>query len=165
MKSLPLILILFLAPFSIQAQSYPVLSYRENFFGNHIYLADGQKVNAKEMEKIISVFPENAGMFTKAKREKRMGESIKWGGWVLFTGSILYLSSGEINQRRALTSAGLFVASLGMASIGQSMKRKGKLDERDAIDIYNFKSSRRYGFQPDLQIKVSPLSMGLSLNF
>jgi hypothetical protein len=165
MKSFSFTLLLFSVVLLAQAQTNPKISYRENFFGNHVYLANGQKVKAAEIEKLMSIFPEDALSFSRANHKKMMGESFRWGGWILATGSLVYLFSGEINQQRALIVGGMTLGAFTLSTISLSIKRNGKRETSHAIESFNYKVSRGFGYEPSLNIKISPLAMGLSLNF
>lgn len=165
MKSFSFTLLLFSIVLLAQAQTNPRISYRENFFGNHVYLANGQKVKAAEIEKLMSTFPEDAYLFSKANQKMVIGESLRWGAWVMATGSLVYLFSGEINQQRALIVGGLTLGAITLSTISVSMKRNGKKETSHAIESFNYKVSRGFGYEPSLKIKISPLAMGLSLNF
>ena len=69
MKSSSVFLFLLFVSHYILAQNNPRISYRENLFGNHVYLADGEKVKASEIEKIMGAFPEDAEAFSKANQK------------------------------------------------------------------------------------------------
>lgn len=165
MKLFLFTLLLFSVGLMAQAQINPRISYRENFFGNHVYLVNGQKVKAAEIEKLMSTFPEDAYLFSKANQKMVMGESLRWGAWVMATGSLVYLFSGEFNQQRALIVGGLTLGAITLSTISVSMKRNGKRETSHAIEIFNYKVSRGIGYGPSLKIKISPLAMGLRLNF
>jgi hypothetical protein len=165
MKTISLTLILLFVFFWSNAQIKPRISYRENFFGNHVYLADGQKVKAEEIEKIMATFPEDAELFSKANHKIVVGESLRWGAWALVSGSLIYLFSGEITNERALIVGGMTLGALTLTAISVPLKRDGKREASNVIESYNYKVSRGFGYQPSLELKISPLAMGLSLNF
>ena len=165
MKSISVFLLLLFVTNNIQAQNNPRISYRENFFGNHVYLADGEKVKVSEIEKIMAVFPEDAEAFSKANQKMAAGESLRLGGWVLAAGSLVYLFSGDFTEQRVLISGGLMLGALTLSSIAFPMKRNGKRETSNAIEIYNYKAVRGIGDRSALQFKLSPLAAGLTLNF
>jgi len=165
MKLIPVFLLLLFVFHHIQAQNNPSISYRENLFGNHIYLADGEKVKASEIEKIMSAFPEDAKSFSKANQKMAVGESLRLGGWIMAAGSLVYLFSGDFTQQRVLISGGMMLGAAAITTIAFPMKRNGKRETSDAIEIYNYKTVRGIGYRSTLQFKLSPLAAGLSLNF
>ena len=114
MKSISVFLLLLFVTNNIKAQNNPRISYRENLFGNHVYLADDEKVKASEIEKIMGAFPEDAEAFSIANQKMAVGESLRLGGWILAAGSLVYLFSGDFTQQRVLISGGMM---LGAAAI------------------------------------------------
>jgi hypothetical protein len=165
MKSISVFLLLLFVSHYIQAQNNPRVSYRENLFGNHIYLANGEKVKASEIEKIMGAFPEDAEAFSKANQKMAVGESLRLGGWILAAGSLVYLFSGNFTQQRVLISGGMMLGAAAITTIAFPMKRNGKRETSDAIEIYNYKAVRGIGYRSTFQFKLSPLAAGLSLNF
>ncbi|MCH6199681.1 hypothetical protein MMU07_08825 [Aquiflexum sp. LQ15W] len=165
MKSISLSLFLIFIFFWSNAQTNPRISYRENFFGNHVYLANGEKVKVSEIEKIMAVFPEEAELFSKAKQKMFIGESLRLGGWILAAGSVVYLFSGDFTQQRVLISGGIMLGAATITTIAFPMKRNGKRETSNAIEIYNYKAIRGIGYRSTLHFKLSPLAAGLSLNF
>lgn len=165
MKSSSVFLFLLFVSHYILAQNNPRISYRENLFGNHVYLSNGEKVKVSEIEKIMAVFPEDAEAFSKANQKMAAGESLRLGGWVLAAGSLVYLFSGDFTQQRVLISGGMMLGAAAITTIAFPMKRNGKRETSNAIEIYNYKAVRGIGDRPALQFKLSPLAAGLTLNF
>lgn len=164
MKSISLSLLLIFIFFWSNAQSNPRISYRENLFGNNVYLANGRKVKVSEIEKIMSVFPEDAELFSKANQKKKIGESLMWGGWILAGWTLVYLFSGEFTQQQVLISGGIMLGAATITTIAFSMKWNGKREASNAIEIYNYKAIREIGYRSTLHFKLLPLAAGLSLS-
>jgi len=165
MRSIPFILFFLSIVFSAVSQDIKMISYRENFFGNRFYLANGQKVKTQEIEEILAVFGDEAREFSTAQNQLILGQSLRWGGLILGLGSVAYLLAGQIDQRRALIAGGMLLGSVVSTSVGFPLIRLSKRRASNAIEIYNYKKSRRFGPAASFQMNVSPLAIGLSLNF
>jgi hypothetical protein len=113
----------------------------------------------------MGAFPEDAEAFSKANQKMAVGESLRLGGWILAAGSLVYLFSGNFTQQRVLISGGMMLGAAAITTIAFPMKRNGKRETSNAIEIYNYKAVRGIGDRPALQFKLSPLAAGLTLNF
>lgn len=112
----------------------------------------------------MSVFPEDAELFSKANQKKKIGESLMWGGWILAGWTLVYLFSGEFTQQQVLISGGIMLGAATITTIAFSMKWNGKREASNAIEIYNYKAIREIGYRSTLHFKLLPLAAGLSLS-
>ncbi|MFC0262327.1 hypothetical protein [Fontibacter flavus] len=152
-------------PFTNEADTYPIITYKENFFNGHTYFAEGKKIKASEVKKILQISPEDAKEFSIANQKLATGATLRWGALALGAAANVYLLTTEISQSDLVPLLGMLTGAIVLDIVGIPMRREGKRRSSNALENYNYKVSRNLVYQPTWELKLSPLKTGIALNF
>ncbi|EKB48569.1 hypothetical protein [Cecembia lonarensis] len=121
---------------------YPIISLKENFFGNPVYFIEGEKIKASEVRAYMEIMPGDANKFSQVNSRMVAGNALYFGGLGVGLGGLAYLFSNfenAANPNRVLSN--FLILSLGggvITGIGANMKRQGVREINGLLENHNY---------------------------
>jgi hypothetical protein len=135
------------------------------------YLQNGQRLNRKEISKVLSGYEGSADEFRKSSRNSGIGVGLVAGGCLVIGASSLIsalkdvetLNSGSLDVSGANT--GPFLAGCGMALAGIPFMLRGNSQFIRSVNIYNSQPGIERGPVASISVAISPAGAGVRVVF
>jgi len=133
---------------------YPIISIKENFFGNFIYHADGVKIRPKEVRAYLEILPGDANEFGKSRDRLNTGRVLNYTGIAVNLGAFVFLASGGVTPDDIRPWFLATIAGGVISVIGSSMAINARRDIPNIVSNYNYLVDRDGISGPYLKMDV-----------
>lgn len=143
---------------------YPIISLKENFFGNPVYFIEGEKIKASEVRAYLEIMPGDANKFGQVNSRMVAGNALYFGGLGVGLGGLGYLFSNldnVPNNPRVLSNFLILTIGGGVISgIGTNMKRQGVREINGLLENHNYLIRQEEILGPYLKMDVRQNFLG-----
>lgn len=143
---------------------YPIISLKENFFGNPVYFIEGEKIKASEVRAYMEIMPGDANKFGQVNSRMVAGNALYFGGLGVGLGGLGYLFSNldnVPNNTRVLSNFLILTIGGGVISgIGTNMKRQGVREINGLLENHNYLIRQEEILGPYLKMDVRQNFLG-----
>jgi hypothetical protein len=121
-------------------KDYPIISLRENFFGNPVYFIEGSKAGSKEVRAYMEVMPGDANLFAQTHTKTISGTFLGIGGQALVLGALGYFYNNRSGLNSDIVRNWFFMTIGGgiTSGIGRQMNRQGVRKINGLIENHNY---------------------------
>lgn len=119
---------------------YPLVTLRENFWGNPVYLIEGEKVKAQEVRAYMEIMPGDANDFSQTHTKAITGTGISLAGQAVVLGAFGYVYDNR-NRLNNQIFLNWFIASTAGgigAGVGRSMNRQAVRKVNTLLENHNY---------------------------
>lgn len=121
-------------------KDYPIISLRENFFGNPVYFIDGTKADSKEVRAYMEIMPGDANLFAQTHAKAITGTFLGIGGQAVVLGALGYFYNNRSRLNNEIVRNWFFLTMGGgiASGIGRQMNRQGVRKINGLIENHNY---------------------------
>lgn len=119
---------------------YPVITFKENFWGNPIYFIDREKINASQVRKYMEIMPGDANDFAQTHSKAKTGTALNLGSGLVGLGALAYIGNNTGNLNNEVIRNFIIVSALSniASGIGVQMNRTGIRKINILIENHNY---------------------------
>jgi hypothetical protein len=133
---------------------YPIIGIKENFFGNYIYHADGQKIRPKEVRAYLEILPGDANEFGKSRDKLNTGRVLNYTGIAINLGAFVLLAAGGVTPDDIRPWFLASMAGMVISAIGSNLAINARRDIPNIVSNYNYLVDRDGTSGPYLKMDV-----------
>ncbi|PRY88910.1 hypothetical protein [Mongoliibacter ruber] len=118
----------------------PVVTLKENFFGNPIYFIEGEKVKASEVRAYMEIMPGDANDFSQTHTKAITGTAISLSGQLLIFGALGYAYDNRNRLNNQIVGNWFIATTVGGVggSVGRIMNRQSVRKVNTLIENHNY---------------------------
>ncbi|WP_373521511.1 hypothetical protein [Aquiflexum sp.] len=160
-------IILFYSPINLNAQDtsfeyfsdqkysgYPIITFKENFFNQPVYLIDGVKSRPKEVRAFMEIMPGDANEFGNNNTKLAVGSALRYAALAVITGTGVFLFTNELTPQNIRPWLFTNASGVTLTTIGSSMVTNAKRKNSKLIENYNYLVARENITGPYLRMDV-----------
>lgn len=119
---------------------YPVVTLKENFFGNPVYFIKGEKVNAREVRAYMEIMPGDANDFSQTHVKAVTGTAVSLSGQLVIFGAFGYLYDNRNRLNNQILLNYFITSTIGAVGgvVGNNMNRQGVRKINTLIENHNY---------------------------
>lgn len=120
--------------------NYPIITFKENFWGNPIYLTEEKKIKAFEVREYMEIMPGNANDFSQTHTKAKTGTILNFTSSLVGLGALAYIGNNFGNLNNEVIRNFLIVSTLSTitSGIGFHMNRTGIRKLNILIENHNY---------------------------
>ncbi|HOO67323.1 MAG: hypothetical protein H6545_00135 [Bacteroidales bacterium] len=170
MRSIIIAVICIISCMAAAAQQVSPITIEKKGLGKQ-YLQNGQRLDRKEINKVLTGYEGSADEFRKSSRNSGIGVGLVAGGCLVIGASSLIsslkdvetLNSGSLDVSGANT--GSFLVGCGMALAGIPFMLKGNSQFVRSVNIYNAQPGIERSPVASITVAISPAGAGMRVFF
>lgn len=143
---------------------YPIISLKENFWGNPVYFIAEEKIKSSEVRAYLEIMPGDANKFGQVNSRMVAGNGLFFGGMAVGIGGLAYLFSNidnAPNNPRVLSNFLILTIGGGVISgIGSNMKRQGVREINGLLENHNYLIRQEEILGPYLKMDIRQNFLG-----
>lgn len=120
--------------------NYPIITFKENFWGNPIYLTEEKKIKAFQVREYMEIMPGNANDFSQTHTKAKTGTILNFTSSLVGLGALAYIGNNFGNLNNEVIRNFLIVSTLSTitSGIGFHMNRTGIRKLNILIENHNY---------------------------
>lgn len=120
--------------------NYPIITFKENFWGNPIYLTEDKKIKASQVREYMEIMPGSANDLSQTHSKAKTGTALNFTSNLVGVGALAYIGNNIGNLNNELIRNFLIVTTLSniTSGIGTQMNRTGIRKINILIENHNY---------------------------
>lgn len=120
--------------------NYPIITFKENFWGNPIYLTEEKKIKAFQVREYMEIMSGNANDFSQTHTKAKTGTILNFTSSLVGLGALAYIGNNFGNLNNEVIRNFLIVSTLSTitSGIGFQMNRTGIRKLNILIENHNY---------------------------
>ena len=121
-------------------RNFPIITFKENFWGNPIYLTEEKKIKAFQVREYMEIMPGNANDFLQTHTKAKTGTILNFTSSLVGLGALAYIGNNFGNLNNEVIRNFLIVSTLSTitSGIGFQMNRTGIRKLNTLIENHNY---------------------------
>lgn len=120
--------------------NYPIITFKENFWGNPRYLIEDKKIKASQVREYMEIMPGDANDFAQTHSKTKTGKALQLTSSLVQLGSVAYIGNNIGNLNNEVIRNFLIVSTLSRitSGVGTQMNRTGIRKLNILIENHNY---------------------------